>query len=44
MTYPSTADPGLLLMNVELVLRASSGGESAEQVKPVVQTAEVVSS
>jgi GntR family transcriptional regulator of arabinose operon len=44
MTDPSTADPGLLLMNVELVLRASSGGESSDQVKPAIQTAAALSS
>jgi len=40
MESPSVADPGLILMNVELVLRASSG-EAADQTKVAARSVEV---
>jgi LacI family transcriptional regulator len=43
MADPSVEDAGLTLMNVELVVRASTGGES-EAVKPPVADLEAVSS
>ncbi len=41
MADPSTVDPGLTLMNVELVLRASSGSEPSEEKKHLADAAAV---